>query len=243
MKYNIYINQKAIIDLGLDLDVIDMSIFDFFNYFSNSSNCVKVFIDGKQYFWISHTKIINDLPIIRINTRQGILKRINKLIEANLIERADGEMQRSYYRFGVNYDSVYSVTDRQQKASSTDNESLPVTDNESCHYNDTINNNTKDNKDSISLDFIKLLEFYNTTFNRKIRVVSIKAKKNFRDRLKEGYIKEDILNVFKNVKASKWHIDKNFEVATIEFLGRSQTFEMHSSRTEKPTPTQGYQNF
>lgn len=146
MKYNIHINQKAVIDLNLDLDVVDMAIFDFIKDFSNSTACQKILIGGKQYFWITHSKIISDLPIIRINSRQGILKRINKLIVANLIDRVDGDSQRSYYCFGVNYDNVTFVTDRQQPLSRTDNESLPKPDNESCRDNITINNNTKDNK-------------------------------------------------------------------------------------------------
>lgn len=149
MKYNININQKAIIDLNLDVDVIDMAIFDFIKDFSNSSKCVKVLIDGKQFFWISHSKIILDLPIININSRQGILKRINKLIDANLIQRADGDLQKSYYCFGLNYDSVCFVTDRQQTLSPTDNDSLHQPDNDSCHNYNTTNNSTKYNKREI----------------------------------------------------------------------------------------------
>jgi len=146
MKYNININQKAIIDLNLDLDVVDMAIFDFIKDFSNSNNCTKVLINGKQYFWISHSKVINDLPIIRISTRQGILKRINKLIDAKLIDRADGDIQRSYYCFNENYDKVCFVTERQQPLSLPDNNSCQEPDNNRCHNYNTINNNTNDNK-------------------------------------------------------------------------------------------------
>jgi len=156
MKYNININQKAIIDLGLNLDVIDMSIFDFIKDFANSKNCVKVFIDGKQYFWISHTKIITDLPIIRINTRQGIINRINKLIESGLIERVESDLQRSYYCFGDNYDNVLFVAECKQPFTPPVNETLQQPVNDRLHNNSITNNNTIDNKDDSLLHLVSI---------------------------------------------------------------------------------------
>lgn len=158
MKYNITINQKAVIDLSLDLDVVDMAIFDFIKDFSLSSSCLKVIIDGRQYFWISHSKIINDLPIIRIATRQGIIKRINKLIEAKLINRYEVDAQKSYYCFGSNYDNVTFVTERKQPFTLPVNESLQDPVNDGLHNYNTINYNTNDNKDETSLFSEKELE-------------------------------------------------------------------------------------
>lgn len=158
MKYNININQKAVIDLGLDLDVVDLAIFDFIKDFSNSPGCIKVLIDGKQYFWISHSKIINDLPIIKITSRQGIFKRINKLIDACLIERKEIDSQKSYYCFGVNYDSVTFVTDRQHTLTATVNENLRQPDNSSLHNYNINNYNTIDNNNTaLPFSFLKNL--------------------------------------------------------------------------------------
>jgi hypothetical protein len=59
IKYTIMINQKAVIDNMFDLDVIDMCIFDFICYFSNSISCKRTTIEGREFFWISHKKIIS----------------------------------------------------------------------------------------------------------------------------------------------------------------------------------------
>lgn len=162
MKYNININQKAVIDLNLHLDVVDMAIFDFIKDFSNSKGCLKVFIEGKQYFWISHSKIISDLPIIRITSRQGIIKRINKLIDSELIERIEVDLQKSYYCFGKNYDGVIFVADVQQPFTPPVNQSLREPDNERLHNNSITNNNTNDNKTVLFSDSI-----YNDYHNLK----------------------------------------------------------------------------
>lgn len=147
MKYNININQKAIIDLGLNLDVVDLAIFDFIKDFSNSSACLKVVIGGKQYFWISHSKVISELPMIKIATRQGVFKRISKLVDSELIERIDVDPQKSYYCFGRNYDNVTFVADRKQSFTLDVNENLRLPVNNGLHNYNTTNHNINDNKE------------------------------------------------------------------------------------------------
>ena len=102
MKYTININQKAIIDLGLSLDVIDLSIFDFCASFMLSNKCTSINHDGKVYYWITAKTIIEGLPIIGISTERGINKRIENLILANLLVRCpdNQKMKSSYFRLG-----------------------------------------------------------------------------------------------------------------------------------------------
>ena len=102
MKYMININQKAIIDLGLSLDVIDLSIFDFCASFMLSNKCTSINHDGKVYYWITAKTIIEGLPIIGISTDRGINKRIENLIIANLLVRCpdNQKMKSSYFRLG-----------------------------------------------------------------------------------------------------------------------------------------------
>lgn len=111
LKFTISINQKALIDgqrkvpaLG-ELDVIDLAIFDFMCDFAHSPNCARLIVGTKHYYWFAHKYIIKCLPTLRITSVHGIKKRINKLIEAGLVERyeSNDETNKSYYCFGENY--------------------------------------------------------------------------------------------------------------------------------------------
>ena len=61
--------------------------------------------------------------------------------------------------------------------------------------NNTIINNTINNKYDINFD--KLLSFLNSKTGRNFKVINEATKKKYHARLKEGYTKEDILNAIK----------------------------------------------
>lgn len=108
MKYNIHINQRAAVENGFDLDVIDLAIFDFIKDFGGSNSCTKIQTDEGLYFWIAHKEIIRQLPLIKIKTAQGLIKRIENLIDCNLLEKHPNceKYGKSLYRFGKNYDKM-----------------------------------------------------------------------------------------------------------------------------------------
>ena len=105
MQYNININQRAAVENGFDLDVIDLAIFDFIKDFGCSPNCTQLHTDEGLYMWISHKLIINNLPLIGIKSSQGIIRRIDKLVECKLITKHPRceQLSKTLYRFGVNY--------------------------------------------------------------------------------------------------------------------------------------------
>lgn len=115
MQYTITINQLAVINARLDLDVIDMSIFDFIQHFAHSDKCMKLQSEIGTYFWISHTTIIQQLPILGISTGAGIVKRINKLIDAGLLTRHPNcdLMRKTFYKFGPNADKINFATENE----------------------------------------------------------------------------------------------------------------------------------
>ena len=82
MKYTILINQYAAVNSGLDLDLIDLAIFDFIKDFANCASCVKMHTPEGIYFWISHKLILEAMPLLNIKTSQGMIKRIDNLIKA-----------------------------------------------------------------------------------------------------------------------------------------------------------------
>lgn len=139
------------ISSGLNLDVVDMSIFDFIKHYAHSDGCMKLQTETGTFFWISHNVVIQELPILGITTGAGVVKRINKLIDAGLLARHPNcdLMRKTFYKFGPNYDKVCFVSQNESLQATTnvggsDNESLRVSHNESLGNQYTKEHNTKE---------------------------------------------------------------------------------------------------
>lgn len=141
-KYNIVINQKAIVDNGLSIDIVDAAVFDFIKDFSHSDKCVKMQIDGKTYFWITNQTIIDNLPLLQITTARGLRKRIDNLINAGLLVRNENsqELNKTLYTFGSKYDS-YIFCSEPRNESSTLGTTVPTPRNNRSDDNNNKNNN------------------------------------------------------------------------------------------------------
>jgi hypothetical protein len=76
MKYNLTLNQKSIVESGLDIDITDSYILYclYHNY-------------GFNYFLYNSEFIINELPLLRIQAKDTINRRIERLVKIGLIER------------------------------------------------------------------------------------------------------------------------------------------------------------
>lgn len=161
MKYTIVINQYAAVKNGLDLDLVDLSIFDFIKDFANSQSCIKMQTPEGFFFWVSHKLIIESMPLLKIKTPQGIIKRIDNLIKSDLlIKHPNCEMYaKTLYSFGKNYDLLMfrnsDILDDERKLQPP-NESLgyPPTNvypppNESLGDNNIIYNNISDNSNYV----------------------------------------------------------------------------------------------
>jgi len=147
MQYSITINQLAVINAGLNLDVVDMAIFDFVKHFAHSDKCMKLQTETGTYFWVSHNTIIQQLPILGISTGAGIIKRINKLIDAGLLARHPNcdLMRKTFYKFGPNYDKVIFTTQNESlqpttNVDGTHNDSLGATHNDCLGNQSNVNN-------------------------------------------------------------------------------------------------------
>lgn len=158
-KYTLQINQKAIIDNKLDIDIIDASIFDFIHYFQSSPKTKKMVDNGTQYFYLHWSKIVEQIPLLGINSRQGVYKRLQNLINAKLIKAHEENGKGTglmWFCLGENYDLMFVTNGNENynlttKVTQAVNESLQVNQkavNESLHYNtiskkdNTISNTT-----------------------------------------------------------------------------------------------------
>jgi uncharacterized phage protein (TIGR02220 family) len=75
-------------------------------------------------------------------------------------------------------------------------------------------------KEENIIDSSKLLSVYNSILGKTARVVNTKTKTQIKDRLKEGYTKEDIVNAIRNASKDPHHIEFNYKYLTLEFITR-----------------------
>ena len=108
MKYTIVINQAAAVALDKGLDLSDMAILDYISSFANSQACLRVNTPEGIFFWVSHKKIIEDMPLLGVSTTRSISNKIDKLIAAEvLVRHPQCELyQKTLYAFGPNYDAI-----------------------------------------------------------------------------------------------------------------------------------------
>ena len=145
MKFTVNINQKAVFDLGLQgrVDVIDLAIYDFVTEFMLCEDCHKINIGNEQYYWVKADLIIENLPLLGITTTRGINKRIEKLIECNLLERCPDNqtLRQSFFKVGKLYKEYKFPTWNENSKGAWNENSKPIVNIEK--ENVYIDNNNK----------------------------------------------------------------------------------------------------
>ena len=160
MKYNILINQKAVIDAGFNLDIVDLAIFELLKDFSLSPQCKKL-IEAETVFYLFNWKLINSqLPILGLNSRQSVFKRFEKLRACDIIipNSKNAVLGKSWYCFGNNYPKLLF----EKPSTLVDlpgNESLPQPDNNGLHNNNPSNNIIKDKEQPEQIIYKKKVAF------------------------------------------------------------------------------------
>lgn len=111
MQYTININQRSVIENGWNLSFDDMAIFDFMSKFILEGALSKHVIQGKDYFWISFSKIREELPMLSGNSDSSIRRHISNLVHVGLIEKCDDEIsiknRISLYRLGKSFSKYW----------------------------------------------------------------------------------------------------------------------------------------
>jgi uncharacterized phage protein (TIGR02220 family) len=103
---------------------------------------------------------------------------------------------------------------------------IPQCENDAIREDKIKEDNINNNLNPINWD--ALLNFFNTTTNKKCRVVSTKARNQFNARLKEKFTKEDIFKAIKNCYNDEWHIKNNHQYLTLEFISRADKLDKFS---------------
>lgn len=99
-------------------------------------------------------------------------------------------------------------------------------------------------KVSAEIDWDKLRAYFNKVFKKSARIISEDAKKKFRQRLKDGYTKDDIQKVIDNCSNDNHHKDNDYKYVTFEFLSRPAIFERYAAMEHKKPQSlsQGHNN-
>lgn len=157
-----------------------------------------------------------------------IYKSIKKLEEMEMI-KINSNNQYSIITIN-NYDTYqdnksYKVTSKEQPS----NNQVTPKEQPSNTTNTLNKDNTLNNENNIEpINWPELLSFFNKVFNKKCRVVTESAKRQFNARLKQKYTKQDIVNAIINISKTQYHIDTNFQHVTLEFISRPDKFEKYS---------------
>lgn len=216
MKYSININQKAIIDLGLQdkVDFIDLAIYDFITEFMLCNECRKLNIDNVQYFWIKSDVIIENMPLLGITTARGISKRIDKLVNCGLLERCEDNqtLHQSFFKVGKNYQAYKFFTWNENSKGAWNENSKNY--NNKLDYNkeeDIIISSKKNNYQAI----IECWNTYNGDKLGKVTKITDNRKKAIKKALVDNDItQEQLMTFFKTLPyADKWlyHPNKQHE--------------------------------
>ena len=166
MKFTVSINQKAIVDLGLQdkLDFIDLAIYDFITEFMLCDDCQKMIVGNEQYFWIKADLVIENMPLLGITTTRGINKRIERLIEYDLLERCpdNKNLRQSFFKVGKLYREYKFFTWNKSSKPSWNENSKPninnntdIDSNTKNDYKNNIDNNKeKEKKNSLDMSIV-----------------------------------------------------------------------------------------
>ncbi len=94
----------------IKIDCTDLVILRWFVDFY--PNMKKMNIDGKEYVWLAHNKMLTDLPLLDISKR-ACIERMQKLVEFGILEykliKEGGTF--SLYTFGENYMNLVQSND------------------------------------------------------------------------------------------------------------------------------------
>lgn len=150
MKYNIYINQRSIVENWFNLDLTDCAIMDYVKDFPAISKVRRINIWGVEYFWIHYETFIKEMPLLKISSKRSLSRRLDKLVEEKILEKYVNNNNTTYFKLWVNYEAIiHNNVDRVVKeegglksTTPLDSKVQPPVLKSTTIYNNTINTHT-----------------------------------------------------------------------------------------------------
>lgn len=171
----------------------------------------KMYVDGKEYVWLTHKKLMEDIPLLDIS-QKACVERMKKLVEFGILDykflKQGGTF--SLYAFGPNYINLVRSTDYGVCGQ-------PATGYPVNHPGGTRSNDygvpgqtgNKDNsiKDTSVIDNIKsIVAYLNQKAGTKYKPTSKTTQEHIHARLVEGYTVDDFKAVI-DKKCAQWKND------------------------------------
>lgn len=88
-----------------NLDVIDLTILQWFHNFKSKKELV---INEVTYYWLNYKTVIEDLPILKIKSKDVLRRRLKKMVEKKILIHKHVKIggRFSYYAFGTAYQEL-----------------------------------------------------------------------------------------------------------------------------------------
>lgn len=182
------------------IDCTDLVILRWFVDFY--PNMKKVEVDGRQYAFLSHKKLIEDLPLIDIS-KKAFIERMKKLVEFDVLTykflKENGSI--SLYGFGANYMRLVDGVTFQTDTGCAE----MAGGNLSNGYGVTFQTDNKNNSNiNTSISDIKyIVGFLNSATSSNYRYQTKATQRLINARLNEGFTVDDFKAVI-DKKAKEW---------------------------------------
>lgn len=113
-------------------------------------------------------------------------------------------------------------------------------DNESSSLNNqpTAGEKEKESSAKESFNWDGLLNKINTVTGRQFKVINQTVRAKYKERLKDGYTKEDINSAIENAPKTQAHKENNCQYLTPEFFARAETIDKYSAITKSDSEKQ-----
>jgi uncharacterized phage protein (TIGR02220 family) len=190
-----------------------------------------LFIDLCSMYWARLGDVKSKLAVQKLCN--GNANALQELIEEEIIEVIEDKIIIHFLDYQLK--EFNAVSDKRKKAANkrweqdTDKQDVNASALQVQSKSNAIREEKiKEDNINSAIDFKLLLNFFNETYGRKLNVISDKTKKQIKERLKEGYSKEDLKQALLNAKNDPYHIENNFKYITLEFISRSDKFERYS---------------
>ena len=208
MYYSININQIAIATFNksketVKLDLIDGCIMEYLQKQSTSRFAKKNFLiteDNEVFFLICYDNIIKQLPLLNIETKDAIGRRIKKLKQANIINHFIDRKNNNKIYFNTTdlFETFFSYDQTDEKPNPNGLQTERLTDEKPNHniYDKNIKDkNINDKEKNIKKATIlsekeTLFENFYKLYNNKTEITEQTKKTKGYNTLKEKFLKE-----------------------------------------------------
>jgi uncharacterized phage protein (TIGR02220 family) len=210
--------------VGLRLDAIDLILLRWLADFSNTGKMQAFVMEGKPFYWVKYSKIIQDFPILGIQ-KDTVYRRFKAMSDKGVLikrrdpARDDGEPSCGY-AFGPKYAGLIEDYEGEEYAGIPENEKQVELQKPS---NATPSIETKTQKAR------EVIEYFNAVTGMRLRTISGSAHMSLIvSRLNSGFSVQDCKNVIR-YKHDQWRGTEMEQYIRPSTLFRASRFEEYLS--------------